>query len=149
MNHRKVLDGMFAACGVPQDKFREICSAVDKLDKVKGLMVASRANSLPPVCVCVCVCVMFQMEWEEVRKEMVVEKGLAGDVADKIGGYVKLQGSMDLVEKLSTDRALMDVKDAQAGLQEMKVLLRYCQLYGVLDNVREWYPWDMYVLLIW
>ncbi len=80
---------------------------------------------------------------------MVVEKGLAGDVADKIGGYVKLQGSMDLVEKLSTDRALMDVKDAQAGLQEMKVLLRYCQLYGVLDNVREWYPWDMYVLLIW
>ncbi len=54
MNHRKVLDGMFAACGVPQDKFREICSAVDKLDKVKGLMVASRANSLPPVCVRVC-----------------------------------------------------------------------------------------------
>ncbi len=92
---------------------------------------------------------MFQMEWEEVRKEMVDEKGLAGGVADKIGGYVKLQGSMDLVKKLSTDRALMDVKDVQAGLQEMKVLLRYCQLYGVLDNVREWYPWDMYVLLTW
>ena len=25
---------MFAACGVPVDKFRSICSAVDKLDKV-------------------------------------------------------------------------------------------------------------------
>ena len=25
---------MFAACGVPEDKFRTICSAVDKLDKV-------------------------------------------------------------------------------------------------------------------
>ena len=34
MNHRKVLDGMFAACGVPPEKFRAICSAVDKLDKV-------------------------------------------------------------------------------------------------------------------
>lgn len=25
---------MFATCGVPEDKFRSICSAVDKLDKV-------------------------------------------------------------------------------------------------------------------
>ena len=25
---------MFAACGVPDDKFRTICSSVDKLDKV-------------------------------------------------------------------------------------------------------------------
>ena len=29
-----LLDGMFAVCGVPEDKFRPICSAVDKLDKV-------------------------------------------------------------------------------------------------------------------
>ena len=34
VNHRKLLDGMFEACGVPDDKFRTICSAVDKLDKV-------------------------------------------------------------------------------------------------------------------
>ena len=25
---------MFAACGVPDEKFRTICSSVDKLDKV-------------------------------------------------------------------------------------------------------------------
>ena len=25
---------MFAVCGVPEEKFRSICSAVDKLDKV-------------------------------------------------------------------------------------------------------------------
>ena len=35
VNHRKLLDGMFASCGVPEDKFRTICSSVDKLDKVK------------------------------------------------------------------------------------------------------------------
>ena len=35
VNHRRILDGMFAACGVPEDKFRTICSAVDKLDKVR------------------------------------------------------------------------------------------------------------------
>ena len=36
MNHRKILDGMFEVCGVPADKFRAICSSVDKLDKVGG-----------------------------------------------------------------------------------------------------------------
>ena len=34
VNHRKLLDGIFAACGVPPEKFRPVCSAVDKLDKV-------------------------------------------------------------------------------------------------------------------
>ena len=38
VNHRQVLDGMFAACGVPPEKFRAICSAVDKLDKVHRLV---------------------------------------------------------------------------------------------------------------
>uniref|UniRef100_A0A1X7U7V7 Uncharacterized protein n=1 Tax=Amphimedon queenslandica TaxID=400682 RepID=A0A1X7U7V7_AMPQE len=35
INHRKILDGMFAACGVSGDKFKPICSALDKLDKVR------------------------------------------------------------------------------------------------------------------
>ena len=34
VNHRKVLDGMFAVCGVPEDKIRTVSSSVDKLDKV-------------------------------------------------------------------------------------------------------------------
>lgn len=34
LNHRQLLDGMFEACGVPVEKFRTICSTVDKLDKV-------------------------------------------------------------------------------------------------------------------
>lgn len=34
LNHRQLLDGIFEACGVPAEKFRTICSAVDKLDKV-------------------------------------------------------------------------------------------------------------------
>ncbi len=35
MNHRKILDGIFTVCGVPEDKIRTISSAVDKLDKVR------------------------------------------------------------------------------------------------------------------
>ncbi len=65
VNHRKLLDGMFQVCGVPQDKLRAISSAVDKLDK---------------------------MPWADVKKEMVNDKGLSEAVADKIGEYVKLKG---------------------------------------------------------
>jgi len=36
VNHRKILDGIFQVCGVPQDKIRTISSAVDKLDKVSS-----------------------------------------------------------------------------------------------------------------
>jgi histidyl-tRNA synthetase len=39
VNHRKVLDGMFQVCGVPQEKIRSISSAVDKLDKVRVFML--------------------------------------------------------------------------------------------------------------
>ena len=38
LNHRKILDGLFTACGVPDDKIRSISSAVDKLDKVCGVI---------------------------------------------------------------------------------------------------------------
>ena len=37
-----------------------------------------------------------KLPWADVRKEMVDEKGLAGDVADKIGEYVKLKGQLHL-----------------------------------------------------
>lgn len=52
---------------MPQEKIRTISSAVDKLDK---------------------------LPWEDVKKEMVDEKGLAADIADKIGQYVKLKGQL-------------------------------------------------------
>lgn len=64
VNNRKLLDGMFAVCGVPEDMFRTICSAVDKLDKEP---------------------------WEAVRSEMIDEKGLDAAAADRIGQYVKFK----------------------------------------------------------
>ena len=39
LNHRKILDGMFQVCGVPEPKIRSISSAVDKLDKVNLINV--------------------------------------------------------------------------------------------------------------
>lgn len=66
---------------------------------------------------------------------MVEEKGLEVKVADNIGEYVKLNGSFDLVEKLTSDPRLMGVKAAVSGVEDMKLLLQYCELFGVLDKV--------------
>lgn len=35
INHRRLLDGMFEVCGVPNEKIRTVSSSIDKLDKVK------------------------------------------------------------------------------------------------------------------
>ncbi|XP_068085982.1 histidine--tRNA ligase, cytoplasmic isoform X1 [Anabrus simplex] len=109
VNHRQLLDGVFEACGVPADKFRTICSAVDKLDK---------------------------LSWEEVRQEMVQEKGLDSDVADRVGQLVRRSGGPELVDELQKDEKLCSSKSAREGLEAMKLFLHYCELYGLQNQVR-------------
>lgn len=108
INHRLLLDGMFDSCGVPQNKFRTICSSVDKLDK---------------------------SPWEEVRKEMIDEKGLSSDVADRIGEYVRLNGKAELAEKLLTNASLSKNKSATEGLEAIKLILHFCKILGVDHKV--------------
>ncbi|XP_066145105.1 LOW QUALITY PROTEIN: histidine--tRNA ligase, cytoplasmic [Euwallacea fornicatus] len=108
VNHRALLDGMFEACGVPKNSFRCICSAVDKLDK---------------------------SPWDEVKREMVEEKGLCEEVADQIGEYVKLNGGMELVDKLLKDENLSKNRLAIEGLEAIKLLLKYCELFQISKNV--------------
>ncbi|KAJ3219447.1 hypothetical protein HDU67_001278 [Dinochytrium kinnereticum] len=104
LNNRKILDGMFEVCGVPADKFRQISSAVDKLDK---------------------------MSWAEVKKEMTAEKGLADDVADRIGEYVKLSGGAELCDTLAADAKLSQNASAKAGIEDMRLLFKYLSIFGV------------------
>uniref|UniRef100_A0A182MAZ9 histidine--tRNA ligase n=1 Tax=Anopheles culicifacies TaxID=139723 RepID=A0A182MAZ9_9DIPT len=108
LNHRKLLDGMFEACGVPAEKFRTACSSVDKLDKTP---------------------------WEEVKREMIEEKGLTEETVDRIGEYVTLNGGRDLVEKLATDEKLQKIPSAMEGLEDMRLLLQYCDIFQVADRV--------------
>lgn len=108
LNHRKILDGIFQVCGVPEDKLRTISSAVDKLDK---------------------------LPWEEVRKEMTAEKGLDEEVADRIGEYATLKGGRDLLEKLSSDAKLSANKSATSGMADMSLLFDYLDIFGALDKI--------------
>ena len=66
---------------------------------------------------------------------MIDEKGLDESAADRIGTYVKLKGGQDLIEALLTDEDLRGQKAAIEGLEDIKLLLKYCELYGILDKV--------------
>jgi len=98
---------MFEVCGVPKDKFREICSAVDKLDKEK---------------------------WETVREEMVTTKGLDPAVADRIKGYVTMKPGPTLYDELLKDEKLMGNASAKKGIEDMGKMLAYCRLMGVAEK---------------
>ncbi|CAH8849105.1 unnamed protein product [Trichobilharzia szidati] len=108
VNHRRLLDGLFAACGVSADKFVTTCSSVDKLDKVP---------------------------WEDVKRELCEDKGISVQTADKIGSYVQLSGGIDLVERLESDENLSNQPSAKAALQDMRLLLGYCEALGIKDRI--------------
>ncbi|KAK2611088.1 hypothetical protein N8I77_004464 [Diaporthe amygdali] len=107
-NHRKILDGIFQVCGVPEDKIRTISSAVDKLDK---------------------------MPWVDVKKEMVNEKGLAEEIADKIGVWVQLKGGKDLLEKLQQDESLAANESMKQGMADMELLFDYLECFDATKAV--------------
>lgn len=108
VNHRKLLDAVFAVSGVPDSLFRPISSAVDKLDKTP---------------------------WPVVRKEMTEEKGLTPEVADKIWSYVQMHGDAELINKLRADAKLSSQKSAVEALNDLELLFRYLTLYNVMDKI--------------
>ncbi len=109
LNHRRLLDAIFEISGVPAAKFRPICSAVDKLDKEP---------------------------WEEVRREMIEDKGLSPEIADRIGTYVLYSGKpKELWAKLTNDKVFGDHNGANAAMNELNVLFEYLSAMGSIDYV--------------
>lgn len=109
LSHRRLLDAILAICGVPADKFRTTCSAIDKLDKEP---------------------------WENVRREMVDDKGLPEAVADRIQKYVCKVGSpRELHAELVRENLFGDNQDAQAAMADLKLLFEYLDAMGVLPYI--------------
>ncbi|XP_060110443.1 histidine--tRNA ligase, cytoplasmic-like isoform X2 [Heteronotia binoei] len=108
INDRRILSGIFSICGVPDTKFETACSTLDKLGKVS---------------------------WEEVKKEMVQEKGLLPEAAESIGQYIRLSGGRHLIDQLCQDPKLCKSQLAMEGLEDMKLLFEYLTLFGIIDQV--------------
>ncbi|KAI0182924.1 histidyl-tRNA mitochondrial precursor [Xylaria flabelliformis] len=108
LNHRKILDGLFAVAGVPDDKIRTISSAVDKLDKLSR---------------------------EEVKAEMI-EKGLEGSVADEILEWTKYNGDIPkIIELLKKDEKMFANEKIKKGIEEMSLLHNYLDAFQIADQV--------------
>lgn len=107
-NHRAVLDGIFEISGVPEDRFRAICSAVDKLDK---------------------------SPWSAVRTEMINEKGLEEAAADRIGEFVKMRGGVDLIADLLSRPEIQANERAKRGLEDLKLMFGFLKIFGIEADV--------------
>jgi histidyl-tRNA synthetase len=109
VNHRRILDGLFAVAGVPDDKIRSISSAVDKLDKIT---------------------------WADVKKEMVDEKGISDEVADQIGEYVTRSGDIsEMLRFLKSDPRLCANENVKAGIDDMSLLISYLKAFDLVNTV--------------
>lgn len=107
LNHRRLLDAILDICGVPADKFRTICSAVDKLDKE---------------------------EWSEVKREMVEDKGLKPEVADQIGTFVLQKGKpWDMYKSLMDSKKFGQHKGALDAMEDLRILFEYLDAMGKLN----------------
>lgn len=101
INHRRLLDAILDLSGVPADKFRTICSAVDKLDKEP---------------------------WEEVKREMVEDKGLKPEVADKIGTFVLQKGAPWVLYKELIDGNKFGTHvGALEAMEDLRILFDYLE----------------------
>ncbi|GAO15392.1 hypothetical protein UVI_02010550 [Ustilaginoidea virens] len=108
INHRRILDGLFAVAGVPADKIRSISSAVDKLDK---------------------------MPWGDVKTEML-DKGLSDQVADRVGEYVQRSGGvLEMLDVLKASETLAANEDVRAGIADVGLLASYLEAFGIGDAV--------------
>jgi histidyl-tRNA synthetase len=108
VSHRQLLDGLLKLCGVPEDKVRTICSAIDKLDKTP---------------------------WDKVRAEML-EKKLDPAAADRIGKYVQLSGEpKKLLAELQSHPEFAASPQIQMGLSELNQIFGYLELMGSLNHV--------------
>eukprot|EP00919_Chromeraceae_sp_WS-2016_P007340 GHVR01017269.1.p1 GENE.GHVR01017269.1~~GHVR01017269.1.p1 ORF type:complete len:438 (+),score=126.78 GHVR01017269.1:710-2023(+) len=105
----QLLNSLLNRCGVSEGLFKTTASSIDKLDKET---------------------------WENVKKELIDVKGLDEAVANKIGNFVTIRGSITHVINM-IDQLFIDVKDeeysvARAELTRLEVLLGYV---GLIDYI--------------
>ncbi|CAL9093114.1 unnamed protein product [Musa textilis] len=110
LNHRKLLDGMLEICGVPSEKFRTVCSSIDKLDK---------------------------QPFEQIKKELVEEKGLAVETADKIGAFVKKRGPpLEILSELNKEGSqFLENAGSVLALNDLELLFKALEKAKCLDRV--------------
>mmetsp|Transcript_5268 Transcript_5268/g.4456 ORF Transcript_5268/g.4456 Transcript_5268/m.4456 type:complete len:359 (-) Transcript_5268:107-1183(-) len=109
INNRKFLDAIIELAGAPRQKFKTICSSIDKLDKE---------------------------DWKEVKRELIEEKGLTEQMANKIGEFVELKGNpTEMIELIKTKGIFKGSEQGEAAIKEFEVLIKYLEDLKCTENV--------------
>lgn len=117
VSHRDILRAMTKVAGVQDEKFKTVCSTIDKLDK---------------------------MDWSKVRDELINVKGLNSNSADIIGEYVNMKKKLNLdvrgeksclavLDKLKNDPKFSAV--AEKTLKDMDILFSYLKNLNCIDHI--------------
>ena len=107
INHRLLLDSIVEISGISNDKYKIVCSSIDKLDKEP---------------------------WEKVKAELIEVKGITEEQAERLKQFVTLKDKPKiLLEKLFTMKELIENEKGKKALDEMSILIEYLQILKV-DN---------------
>ena len=105
INHRVLLDSIVEISGISNDKYRLVCSSIDKLDKEP---------------------------WDKVKTELIEVKGLTEEQAEKLKTFVVLKDKPKvLLDKLVNIKELTDHEKGKKALDEMPILIDYLQILDV------------------
>jgi len=111
VNHRVLLERMFALAGIESKDFKIVCSSVDKLDK---------------------------SEWNEVKTELIDTKAIHEDAVKKLEGFVmsrKQMGEDATNEKLFEQFETIDDEQIRSAIGQLRTLIEYCTLYKCEANI--------------
>ncbi len=104
INHRKLLDAIIQVSGIPKDKFKTVCSSIDKLDKE---------------------------EWKVVKEELI-QKEISEEQAEKLFSFAQMKDKPSvLLEKLKLNKELQENEDAKKTLEEMEILIKYLKIMEI------------------
>ncbi|KAL7672031.1 hypothetical protein ACOME3_006929, partial [Neoechinorhynchus agilis] len=113
LNHRNILKGILIHCGVKESQIKTVCSSVDKLDK---------------------------KPWIEIHDELIQVKGISQDVVERIGIYIEKRPDditgIGLLDRLRTDTSLKSSKIINQGLDDIELLLKYLEAFGILNRIQ-------------
>ncbi|KAH7647782.1 hypothetical protein FG379_000408 [Cryptosporidium bovis] len=99
INHRQLLNGILEISDVPSEKFKAICSSIDKLDKET---------------------------WENVRNEMINIKGLSAESADRIGRIINMSGKpLNLINEIKNNSEFMINENVKKAISDLELLFKY------------------------
>jgi len=109
LSHRRLLSAMTQLAGVPPEKFKPVCSAIDKLDKEP---------------------------WEAVRAELTEDKGVPGAVADKLWSFVQHRGDVRAMLDTLRDSEIASHPDGAAALEDLGTLAGFLDSFGCAHAIK-------------